>query len=86
MRNARQRTDLNNIGVRFGAAVKERRNQLNLSQEQLAHCAGLHRTYISAVERGARNVSLENIRRLAEALHISIADLFHKYQVEEKKR
>ena len=63
---------------RFGASVRGWRNQLGISQEQLAERASLHRTYISDVERGSRNVSLENIERLAEALDISVAALFPK--------
>jgi CheY-like chemotaxis protein/DNA-binding XRE family transcriptional regulator len=49
---------------------------LGLSQETLAERANLHRTYISDVERGERNVSLENIVRLAHALDLSVAALF----------
>ena len=60
----------------FGASVKARRNQLGISQERLGERADLHRTYISDVERGARNLSLESITRLAEALDVSVAALF----------
>jgi len=60
----------------FGAAVKDWRHQLGLSQEELAERSDLHRTYISSVERGIRNVSLENITRLARALEISVTSLF----------
>jgi transcriptional regulator with XRE-family HTH domain len=52
----------------FGAAVRRFRAAAGLSQEQLAELAGLHRTYVGAVERGERNVSLLNIRALATAL------------------
>jgi transcriptional regulator with XRE-family HTH domain len=48
----------------------------------LAERAGLHRTYIGDIERGARNLSLENIEKLSKALQISISDLFAKYGVE----
>ena len=60
----------------FGAAVKSWRGRLGLSQEELAGRAGLHRTYICDVERGARNLSLESIEKLARALEISTATLF----------
>jgi len=60
----------------FGAAVRLRRDDLDISQEELAGRAGLHRTYISDVERGARNVSLESIHRLADALKIPVSQLF----------
>ena len=60
----------------FGAAVRQRRGRLGISQEELAGRAGLHRTYISDVERGARNVSLESIHRLAAALEVPMSRLF----------
>lgn len=60
----------------FGAAVRLRRDHLGISQEELAGRAGLHRTYISDVERGARNVSLESIHRLADALQVPVSLLF----------
>jgi two-component system response regulator len=60
----------------FGETVKKLRNQLGISQEDLAERADLHRTYISDVERGSRNLSLENIERLAHALEVSVATLF----------
>jgi transcriptional regulator with XRE-family HTH domain len=49
---------------------------LGLSQEQLAERAGLHRTYVSSVERGQRNVGLDNILDLAAALEVPAARLF----------
>jgi CheY-like chemotaxis protein/DNA-binding XRE family transcriptional regulator len=60
----------------FGSSVKVHRNHLGLSQEELAERAELHRTYISDVERGARNLSLESITRLAHALNVSVSDMF----------
>jgi transcriptional regulator with XRE-family HTH domain len=64
------------IRERFGFAVKVRREELNLTQEDLADKAGIHRTYLSDVERGSRNLSLINIERLAAALSLSISELF----------
>lgn len=55
---------------------------LGISQEELAFRSGLHRTYISDVERGFRNVSLENIQNIANALEISISELFANYNIE----
>jgi transcriptional regulator with XRE-family HTH domain len=70
------------VKSRFGLAIKQRRQEIGISQEVLAERAGLHRTYIGDIERGARNLSLENIEKLAKALRISISDLFAKYGVE----
>lgn len=63
------------IRVRFGAAVRERRRGLGLSQEQLGFRAGLHATYVSGVERGRRNVSLVNVGKLAGALDLLPSEL-----------
>ncbi|AFY49464.1 putative transcriptional regulator with C-terminal CBS domains [Nostoc sp. PCC 7524] len=64
------------IKWRFGRYVRKRRRELDLSQEELAEKAELHRTYISSIESGKCNVSLDNIERIANALNISIPDLF----------
>ena len=66
------------IRIRFGKAVRKRRNELEISQEELAERADLHRTYISDLERGRRNVSPENIEKLAKALNLSIAELIQR--------
>jgi len=55
--------------------LKELRTSAGLSQEELADRAGLHRTYVSSIEGGKRNVTLENIFALAEALGATPADL-----------
>ena len=60
----------------LGMAIKTRRASLGISQEELAHRAGLHRTYVSDLERGARNPSIESIEKLARALDVSVAKLF----------
>jgi transcriptional regulator with XRE-family HTH domain len=64
------------VRERFGYAVKVRRDELGLTQEDLAHRTNIHRTYLSDVERGTRNVSLVNIELLAAALGVSMSDLF----------
>ena len=61
---------------RFGKMVRTRRNRMGISQEELAARAGLHRTYIADIERGARNPSLESISKLASALEVSMSALF----------
>lgn len=64
------------VRERFGTAVKFRREELGLTQEDLAEKAGIHRTYLSDIERGTRNLSLINIEKLAAALSMSMAKLF----------
>lgn len=64
------------VRERFGYAVKVRREELGLTQEDLADRAGIHRTYLSDVERGTRNLSLVNIERLAAALSMKMSELF----------
>ncbi len=60
----------------FGSNVRKYRLEKNLSQEKLAEISGLHRTYISAVERAERSISLDNIQKIACALDIEIFELF----------
>ncbi len=60
----------------LGMAIKTQRASLGISQEELAHRAGLHRTYVSDLERGARNPSIESIEKLADALQVSVSNLF----------
>jgi len=62
----------------FGKRVRDLRKKQGLSQEALALKAGLHRTYISSVERGKRNISLESIVKLVRALNCSAGDLLDK--------
>jgi transcriptional regulator with XRE-family HTH domain len=62
----------------LGMTIKTQRTSLGISQEELAHRARLHRTYISDLERGARNPSVESIEKLAAALQISVAKLFEQ--------
>jgi transcriptional regulator with XRE-family HTH domain len=60
----------------FGLRVRELRKAQSLSQEALADRAGIHRTYMSDLERGGRNVGLDNIYAVAEALGVSPAAFF----------
>jgi transcriptional regulator with XRE-family HTH domain len=66
------------IRERFGLAVRTRREELGLIQEDLAEAAGIHRTYLSDIERGARNPSLVVIERFAVALKLTLSDLFSR--------
>ena len=72
------------IEYRFGKAIRRRRRELDLSQEELAEKSGLHRNYISSIENGERNPSLKNIAKLAAALDLSVAALFANYDIEVK--
>lgn len=62
---------MQSILKKLGQKIREHRLVIGLSQEELADLAGLHRTYIGSVERGERNVSLQNIVAIARALSIS---------------
>lgn len=64
------------LKILLGKAIKSTRFALGISQEELAARAGLHRTYVSDVERGARNPSLESVEKLASALQLSLPMLF----------
>jgi transcriptional regulator with XRE-family HTH domain len=60
---------------RFAANLREARKARGLSQEALGGLAGLHSTYVGSVERGERNVSIDNMERLASALGVDVVDL-----------
>ena len=60
----------------FGQRVKTLRKARGLTQEKLAALAGLHYTYVGVVERGEKNISLVNIKHLAQALEVEIRELF----------
>ncbi len=68
-------TDINLL-KEFGLKVQQRRKELSISQEELAYRAGVHRTYIGMIERAERNITLSNLKRLADALQVEIKDLF----------
>lgn len=58
-----------------GEKVREFRLRIGLSQEEFADECGLHRTYVGAVERGERNITLNTLMKLAKALRVSLIDL-----------
>jgi transcriptional regulator with XRE-family HTH domain len=66
----------------FGHIMRNHRIQKQISQEQLAEFTGLHRTYISEVERGKRNVSLVNIHKICRALNVTLVDFFREWEHE----
>ncbi len=61
--------------MRFAQNLKQRRLELELSQEGLAEIAGLHRTYVGSVERAERNISIDSMERLAAALRVDVVQL-----------
>lgn len=64
------------IKIAVGKRIKELRNQLGISQEELAYLVGLDRTYITSVERGKRNISIINLEKLSKALNVSLNVFF----------
>lgn len=71
------------ICVAYGKAVRTIRQTKKISQEELAELCGLHRTYISDIELGKRNVSLENIDKIAHALQVKKSELFVEVEKHE---
>lgn len=61
---------------KFGEKVRIERLKLGLSQEELASKAGVHRTYIGMIERAEKNITLENIEKIASALNITLSEMF----------
>jgi len=73
-----------NLRTAFGVAVKRNRNNRGMTQEELAEATQLHRTYISDVERGTRNLSLAAMLKIAEGLVTQISALFAEAEAEAK--
>ena len=65
----------------FGLQVRRYRKKKGISQEELASLSELHRTYIGAIERGERNVSLNNVEKIASSLDAAVIDLFQDQEV-----
>ena len=65
-----------NIKEKFGLRIRELRKKIGISQAALAFKAGIDRTYMTSVENGKRNISIENIERIISALEISFQDFF----------
>lgn len=64
--------------IAFGDIVRNLRKEKGFSQEELADRAGLHRTYIGMIERGEKNIALENINKLSKALNTPMHEIFKK--------
>lgn len=65
--------------LKFAQKVRKERARLGLSQEALASRAGVHRTYIGMIERAEKNITLENIQKVCEALNIKIGEFFSDF-------
>jgi len=65
------------ILLKFGDNVRKLRKLKGISQEELAHKASLHRTYIGMIERAEKNITLLNINKIASALEVNITELLH---------
>src|ERR1700682_3114312 len=67
---------MDDIRIRFGKALRQKRTKLGVSQEAFADMCQLDRTYVGGIERGERNVALVNIEKIAKTIRLSIAPLF----------
>lgn len=62
---------------RLGLRIRLLREQAKISQEALGQLSGLHRTYVGAIERGERNPSVLSLKKIADALRVTVGDLFN---------
>lgn len=65
------------IKEKVGKRIKELRNKLNISQEELGFRSGVHRTYIASLEVGKRNVSIVTLEKIVQALEVSFSEFFN---------
>lgn len=75
-----------NIQKAFGACVRRFRTDTGLSQEKFALKINMDRTYFASVESGRRNISIENIKKIADGLDLSLSDLFSAVDIYEEER
>ena len=64
-----------NINEEVGFNIRRIREERDLSQEELATLAGLHRAYVGQIERGEKNIGLKNLEKIAKALGVNVKDL-----------
>jgi transcriptional regulator with XRE-family HTH domain len=72
------------IKVMFGLRLRQLRKEKGLSQEQLMMSTGIHRTYLSEVERGIRNISIVNIYKISSMLDIDIMEMFNFKKINQE--
>lgn len=68
-------TRIDSVAITFGRNVQKERHARKISQEELAFRAGLHRTYIGMIERAERSISLQNAKKVADALNVKLDNL-----------
>jgi len=66
------------LRIALGAAIRDLRKQNGLSQDAFAELVGLHRTYVGGVERGERNLSLDNLERISTSLSVPLSELIFR--------
>ncbi len=71
-------TNLRQERIALGRLVRRRRESIGLSQDELGHLCGLHRTYIGSVERGERNLTLSSLKAIATAIQIQPHELLRQ--------
>ena len=64
------------IEEKVGSRIKELRNKLGISQEELYFRSGVHRTYIASLEVGKRNISIATLEKIVNALEVSLSEFF----------
>lgn len=84
--NPKHGTDDTTVLALFGAHLRELRQAQGLTQESLAHCAGLDRSYVGQVERGERNIALVNIVKLALAMSVAPSELLSVFNQTVERR
>ncbi|MCI5604963.1 MAG: helix-turn-helix domain-containing protein [Clostridia bacterium] len=67
---------MNNIGVELGKEIRKRRNNLGISQDELAFKSGISAAHLGQIERALKNPTIETVSNIASALNISLSDLF----------
>ena len=69
------------IKIKFGLRLRQLRKEKGISQEELMAATGIHRTYLSEVERGIRNISIVNVEKISLALNIDVMEMFNFQKV-----
>lgn len=73
------------IKIKFGLRLKQLRKEKGISQEELMAATGIHRTYLSEVERGIRNISIVNVEKISLALNIDVMEMFNFQKILEQR-